>query len=362
MSRPPSDDLFDPDPDPRPGSAGRDAPRARGQRIAASAPDEDLRRLGRRLPHGVYLGTSSWSFGGWRGIVYGEDATEAQLARDGLPAYAQHPVLRAVGIDRSFYRALSAAQFAAYAAQVPEDFRFLVKAPAQVADAVLRGEAGAPERDNPHFLDAALAHDTFVGPALEGLGARAGPLVFQLSPLPPAAVRGAAGAALVERLGAFVAALPRSVDGRTPVYAVELRNAELLTPRLVRTLRDAGGRLCLGLHARMPDAARQSAALRAMDAEADAGDHWTLRGPLVARWSLHPGLRYEAAKSRYAPFDRLLDPDPITRGVLAHLVHVAVRSAQPAYVIVNNKAEGSAPLSCVALARAIVEGAEPEAR
>jgi hypothetical protein len=32
---------------------------------------------------------------------------------------------------------------------------------------------------------------------------------------------------------------------------------------------------------------------------------------------------------------------------------VAIRSGQPAYLIVNNKAEGSAPLSCIELARSI---------
>jgi hypothetical protein len=72
------------------------------------------------------------------------------------------------------------------------------------------------------------------------------------------------------------------------------------------------------------------------------------------RWNLRAGLRYEDAKNRYAPFDRLLDADLITRGTLAHLAHVAIRSDQPAFIIVNNKAEGSAPLSCIELARAIV--------
>jgi hypothetical protein len=74
----------------------------------------------------------------------------------------------------------------------------------------------------------------------------------------------------------------------------------------------------------------------------------------VVRWSLHAGFRYDDAKNRYAPFDRLIDVDIPTRGVLAHLVHVALRSGQAAYIIVNNKAEGSAPLTCLELARAIL--------
>lgn len=322
--------------------------------VAAAQPTEELRKLARALPGEVHLGTSSWSFGGWDRIVYDGSYGETQLARHGLAAYAAHPLLRAVGIDRSFYQPLPRAEFERYATQVPPTFRFLVKAPALVTDALIRREGGAGEADNPSFLDAQVAREGFVEPALRGLGDKAGPLVFQLSPLPLRLARGAQGHAMIERLAAFMAALPREVDGRPPIYAVEVRNAELLTPRLVRALRQAGARLCLGIHARMPPAARQSAALRAMDAEADEGDDWRLKGPLVVRWSLHAGLRYDEAKNRYAPFDRLLDADIPTRGTLAHLIHVAIKSAQPAYVIVNNKAEGSAPLSCIELARAVV--------
>jgi uncharacterized protein YecE (DUF72 family) len=324
--------------------------------VAAAATDDSLLRLGRRLPRDVFLGTSSWSFPGWQGLVYRDAHSESELARHGLPAYARHPLLRAAGLDRGFYRPLPHADYERYAGQVPAGFRLLVKAPSLFTDAVVRGQRGAPDAANPEFLNAAAAVDLFVRPALSGLGAAAGPLVFQFSPLPRPLLRGVAVSALIERIGAFLAALPREVDGHAPVYAVELRNAELLTPRLVRTLRTAGARLCLGLHARMPDAQRQSAALRALDADESEGDAWRLQGPLVVRWILHAGLSYEAAKSRYAPFDRLLDVDVFTRGALAHLIQVALRSEQPAYVIVGNKAEGSAPLTCIALAKAIVDG------
>jgi uncharacterized protein YecE (DUF72 family) len=327
---------------------------SRGHGVEPAAPEEELQRLARALPATIFLGTSSWSFPGWQRIVYGGEYTEVQLARTGLAAYARHPLLHAVGIDRGFYRPLSQQQYEAYARQVPERFRFVVKAPSVITDASLRGERGQPAADNASFLDPSIAREKFVLPALRGLGPRAGPLVFQLSPLPRPLVADS-GRELIDNLGLFLRQLPREVDGRAPVYAVELRNAELLTPRFVRMLHDAGVRLCLGIHAAMPAAARQAAALRALDSPAgDEGENWTLKGPLVVRWSLRAGLRYEQARNRYAPFDRLLDADLITRGTLAHLAHVAIRSSQPAYVIVNNKAEGSAPLSCIELARAIV--------
>ena len=141
----PSDSLFD---DPAgPGST----------RVRPADHDEGLVRLGRQLPPSVYLGTSSWSFPGWQGIVYGAAYGESLLAREGLAAYAQHPVLRLAGIDRSFYQPLPRSEFVRYASQVPPGFRFLVKAPALVADAVARSERGAPTEPNPHFLDAVAA-------------------------------------------------------------------------------------------------------------------------------------------------------------------------------------------------------------
>jgi uncharacterized protein YecE (DUF72 family) len=324
--------------------------------IEAADVDESTTRLGRLLPRSVHLGTSSWFFPGWRGLVWRGDSdyTESQLARHGLSAYARHPLFRCVGIDRTFYQPLTVAEYARYAEQVPSDFRFAVKAPAMIADAAMRGKRGDPIEPNPLFLDPSAAIDHFVQPAIEGLGGRAGPLLFQLSPLPGDMKSADGGVSTIERIGALLSALPTSVGGIAPLYAVELRDAELLTPRLVRTLRECGARLCIALHPRMPVAARQSAALRAMDALEEEGDDWRLKGPLVVRWNLAAGLRYEEARTRYAPFDRLVDPDIPTRGTLAHLIHVAIKSSQPSYIIANNKAEGSAPLTLIELAKAVV--------
>src|SRR5215470_15817608 len=199
--------------------------------VTPVVPDDAVARLGRRLPRGVYLGTSSWSFPGWDRIVYDGRYSEAQLARSGLPAYAAHPVLRAVGIDRGFYQPLTPATYARYAQQVPDDFRFLVKAPALLTAATTRAAPGGPAVPNAHFLDPAVALESFIGPALEGLGGRCGPLVFQFSPLPRELFRTVEAAhALIARIGSFLAALPRTLAGVQVVYAIELRDPELLTP------------------------------------------------------------------------------------------------------------------------------------
>jgi uncharacterized protein YecE (DUF72 family) len=295
------------------------------------------------LPLDIRLGTSSWFFPGWRGLVYEGVHPQATLSRKGLAAYAQIPLLRTVSLDRTFYAPISAVDYARYASQVPEHFSFVVKAPAIVCDAVMRDEEGRGKVPNPHFLDAAIATREFVLPCLEGLKAKVGPLVFQVSPLPRSLVEDAS--LFIERLEAFFAALPRELGTHSPIYALELRNPELLTPRLMRMLARAEVRYCVGLHDRMPEIERQEAALRALDGEEP--------GPLVARWNLHRGFLYQAAKQRYEPFDRLVDKDGETRRALARMAATAFRAGRKVWITANNKAEGSAPLSVLELAREI---------
>jgi uncharacterized protein YecE (DUF72 family) len=297
------------------------------------------------LPTDIRLGTSSWFFPGWRGLVYDGVHPQVALSRKGLAAYAEIPLLRTVSLDRTFYAPITAVEYQRYAHQVPEHFSFVVKAPALVCDAVMRDEEGRGKVANPHFLDAAIAAREFVVPCLEGLGAKAGPLVFQVSPLPRSLVEEAA--TLIERLAAFFAALPRELGKHRPLYALELRNAELLTPRLMKMLAAAGVRYCIGLHDRMPEVERQEAALKALDADAP--------GPLVVRWNLHRGFLYQAAKQRYEPFDKLVDEDGETRRILARMAADAFGAKQKVWITANNKAEGSAPLSLLKLAEEIAK-------
>ncbi len=291
-----------------------------------------------RVSERLFLGSSSWSFPGWEGLVYAEAASESTLSRKGLIAYSQHPLLNAVGIDRGFYAPVSTLQFAQYAGQVPEHFRFLVKAPDLITGASLRDERGRPGPDNPLHLDAPTAIAQFVEPCLSGLGERTGVLVFQISPLPRPWLRDTP--AWISRLGEFLARLPAG-----PCYAVELRDPELITPRLMRTLRHVGAHYCLSLHDRMPPIERQLAALDALEAGTP--------GPLIVRWNLHQGLRYQAARDQYAPFNRLVDDDLATRQALARRACATLMAGQRVTVIANNKAEGSAPLTLHKLAEAI---------
>jgi uncharacterized protein YecE (DUF72 family) len=318
-------------------------------RVGAAAVDDAWRELAARLDatfdKRLHLGTSSWYFPGWAGLVWDQRPySESDLSRHGLAAYARHPLLRTVSLDRTFYRAIDAATYARLARQTPDDFRFVVKAPAEITDAVLRAtDSGAPLQDNPLFLDARRALALAVQPAVEGLGDKLGALVFQISPLPAAWLRN--GNALLDRFSALwraaVPAMPASA-----LTAVELRDARMLTPRLMAHLAQHHVRYCVGLHDRMPTAAIQVQAARA------AGP-----GDFICRWNLHQGLRYNQAKAQWAPFDRLQSPDVETREALARAVVAALADGHRAFITINNKAEGSAPLSVIELAKSILREA-----
>jgi len=316
--------------------------------VAPAALPEELHvlaaRLARRWEGRLHLGTSSWHFPGWAGQVWDRPYPAALLSRHGLAAYARHPLLRTVSLDRAFYRPLDAATCAQLAAQAGPDFRFVVKAPALISDALQRDRAtGAALQPNPLFLDVAAAVDLCARPLAAGLGLQLGVLVWQLSPLPPRWLDDPT--ALHERLAALFQALRPALPG-TALLALELRDRALLTPSLAALLKAHGVRFALGVHDRMPVAADQLPLLRAL---------WP--GDFVCRWNLQRGQRYAKARDRWAPFDRLQAPDPATRHTLARVMRATLDAGHRVFVTANNKAEGSAPASVLALAQALLDEA-----
>lgn len=330
-----------------PPSSGRSPAVAEGEPLLL---DEIAQTVAGQIPERIRLGTSSWSFPGWRGLIWRSERSTAALARDGLREYTRSPLLRTVGLDRTFHAPMAMEGYRALAEQTPEEFRFVVKAPEALTVARwYRAErfGALAGRRNELFLDAARARELVVDPASAGLGTRLGVVLFQLPPQDTREVGGPARFA--SRLHAFLRALPTDVP-----YAVELRNRELFTAEYVAAVVDAGATHCLNAHPAMPAPALQDALLTASLLGRDRGTSATgSGGPLVIRWMLAPHFRYEEARDRYSPFDRLVDEDPAMRREISRLSLGAVAQGRPVFVIVNNKAEGSSPLSVRKLATEI---------
>jgi uncharacterized protein YecE (DUF72 family) len=294
----------------------------------------EQRELAHALPPRLRLGTMSWSFPGWRGVIYDEQASPKSFAEAGLTAYTKHPLLRTVEIDRSFYDPLPARYFAGVSEQVPDDFRFVVKAH---EDCTLvrypeHARYGSKQRQlSARYLDAAYATDAVVGPTCEGLGDKLGLLLFQFAPQDAGEPR-----AFADRLQAFLEALPRGVP-----YAVELRNVELLTRDYAQAL-NGNAVHALNVWGNMPSVLEQARLIPP-----------AARKPLLIRWLMRRGDTYEGARSRFMPFSRLVEPDSASREAIATLLAKALAHEVPAFVVVNNKAEGCAPESIFELARSI---------
>ena len=61
--------------------------------VAAASVPGRLSAIASTLPQALRLGTSSWSFPGWQGLVYDRTASQQALAQHGLGLHGPHPVI-----------------------------------------------------------------------------------------------------------------------------------------------------------------------------------------------------------------------------------------------------------------------------
>lgn len=134
----------------------------------------------------IRTGTSGFSYKEWKGAFYPEDIASGGM----LGYYAER--LPAVEINNTFYRMPKAETLRGWAEQVPESFRFVLKASRQITH-------------SKRLNDASDAVDYFMQNA-RALEQRRGPVLFQL---PPNLKKD------VERLRSFLDAMP---DDTRPAF------------------------------------------------------------------------------------------------------------------------------------------------
>ncbi|MEO6057741.1 MAG: DUF72 domain-containing protein [Gemmatimonadales bacterium] len=281
------------------------------------------------------FGASSWNYPGWRGLVYHQEYEGRGASARMLEEYARFPLFRTVGIDSSFYAPPTDAVLASYAARLPPGFPCVSKVWNQLtvqtfAKAQDKARAGKVNAD---FLNPDLFVEAVFEPYRRHFAAHAGPFVFEFQAIGRGS--GVTPERFADRLDEFFSALPR--EG---MYAVEIRNEEFLTPKYFAVLREHGVAHVFNSWTRMPS----------------IGDQLDLPGALsgtfvVARALLQPGRTYDEAVDAFAPYDRIQDPSPPLRRDLLRLIDLAVRTRIPAYLLVNNRAEGSAPLTIAEVLR-----------
>jgi len=235
--------------------------------------------------------------------------------------------------DFAFYQFPTAGFWSKLFSHVPEGFRFAFKAPEQITCKVFPGHAryGAQAgRENESFLDAAMLREMFLRP-LEPHRAKTALVIFEFGAFSRRAFEEPAQA--LGPLDRFLAALP---DGFR--YAVEVRNPELLTPDYFACLRARGAAHVYNAWSRMPELATQIAIPGSTTADFT-----------VCRALLRRGRVYEEAVDAFAPYTHIQDPNPEAREAMRMLISRSADERRLAFLFVNNRLEGNAPLTILSL-------------
>lgn len=160
----------------------------------------------------IRAGIGGWTYEPWRGTFY-PDKWPQKRELD----YAASK-LTAIEINGTYYSSFKPASFAAWAAAVPDDFVFAVKASRFCTNRKVLADAGE-----------SVAR--FVGQGIVELGAKLGPILWQFM---------ATKKFDAEDFGAFLKLLPASHAGVPLRHAVQVRHASFAVPEFVAMARAAG--------------------------------------------------------------------------------------------------------------------------
>ena len=157
----------------------------------------------------IRVGIGGWVYEPWRGTFYPKGLPQVREL-----AHASRS-LTSIEINSTFYASQKAASFRRWAAETPDDFVFSLKGPRYTTHRRVLAEAGS-------------SIERFFASGITELKHKLGPVLWQLPPTK---------AFNPDDFGAFLAFLPRSLDGLTIRHAVEVRHASFMTPDFIALLR-----------------------------------------------------------------------------------------------------------------------------
>jgi uncharacterized protein YecE (DUF72 family) len=276
---------------------------------------------------GVFIGTSSWKYSGWRGMLYRGKFALSRFERTCLAEYAE--VFRTVCIDAAYYTFPSEKYLTGLVELVPADFQFGFKVTDEITIKKFPNlprfghRAGKP---NEHFLNSTLFANAFLRPC-EPYRKQIGLLMFEFSRFYPTDYEH--GRKFVADLDKFLAALPTGWP-----YAVEMRNHKWLQPDYFACLARHGVTHVYNSWDAMPPVIEQMAL---------PGSQTNL-GLTAARFLLKPGRKYEEAVKTFQPYDRVKEEYPDARAAGKALVASgkAAGKNRKTFIYVNNRLEGNA--------------------
>jgi len=308
-----------------------------------------------RLRPFLRIGTCSWKYDSWKGLIY--DAGKSYRPDDYLGDYARR--LNSVEVDQWFWslfpgsiRLPEPRVVRRYAESVPDDFVFTVKAPnaLTLTHFYAKKEAGTGEfagKPNGMFLNIGLL-EKFLD-RLSPLDKKLGPIMFQFEYLNRQKM--ASKEAFFEAFGAFIEKAPKGF-----AYALETRNPNYLSSALFDFLKERRvGFVYLDGYYMPPIgevfdkfAAAPTRSSLTTESSAAPGLSVPTESPVPATFNiirLHGGDRKEIEKETGERWDKIVAPKPAALQAAARITVENIRKKIVTYVNVNNHFEGSAPLT-----------------
>jgi uncharacterized protein YecE (DUF72 family) len=280
----------------------------------------------------VRWGTSTWTFQEWAGIVYHKPYTQKTIKAESLAEYAAFPSFSTVGVDHTFYAPPNPFVLAEYAKYLPAGFKCVSK----VWEEITVPQWGRHPRygkkagqQNPNFLNAEKFMAEVLAVYEKAFKDHTGPFVFEFGEMYPPAIPSLQF--FLEKLDDFLTKLPEGHQ-----YAVEIRNRGFLQPEYFTMLRR---------HKASPVFNHWTKAPRLREQMLAAGDTPRAAEFAVVRLLTPRGIKYGAAQELYAPYNSLKARNPEMRDDVEALIEEAIAFGIPIYILVNNKAEGCAPLT-----------------
>lgn len=286
-------------------------------------PPFDPFEVARLAAQGVYLGTSSWKYRGWEGMLYkGGYSSEAQFQRQSLREYTSY--LPCVGVDFTFYAWPMVEMMNYLIESTPENFRLCPKVTKRITMDVFPNIATYGKwagQENPDFLNPGLFEEQFLTP-IRRLGSRLGAVFFEFTNL---------SEQYLSKFERFFSTVPRDLP-----YGIEIRSPELLSSKLYALLRRLELSPIFNSWSRMPRIRQQ---WDMYSAAAETPD----RSPIYIRGLLRPGRSYEDAVRLFQPYNKIQDAFPEVREDIAKIIRVGIQQNRKVFVFINNRLEGSAP-------------------
>ena len=192
----------------------------------------------------IRVGIGGWTFEPWRGVFYPDGLVQSREL-----SYASRQVT-AIEINGTYYSTFKPDSFRRWAGETPDDFVFSMKASRFATNRRVLAEAGP-------------SVERFVTSGIVELGAKLGPVLWQFAPTKQFQE---------DDFGAFLALLPKEVDGRGLRHVVEVRHPSFQVPGFVALARQAGVAVVFADSPRYPAIADVTADFvyaRLMSAEAE---------------------------------------------------------------------------------------------